>query len=91
MSDPPLECERLPPVLPPPVTARRGRRHMPRLRAIDEQLALAYADLSRDWTATALADVYGIGVQRVYEALWEYCPRVAAVRGRDSGRRRLGA
>jgi hypothetical protein len=52
----------------------------------DVQIALAYADLSRDWTAPALAEAYGITTQMVYRIVWEYAPRVAEARGRSAPR-----
>ena len=54
-------------------------------RERDQQIALAAADLSQDWTLAELGAVYGITAQRVQQILVEYAPRLSE--GRRARRR----
>lgn len=62
-----------------PARPGRLRRRTP-TKARNEDIALAYADLSQHWTVRELADLHGITPARVSQIIAEYCPRARRAR-----------
>ncbi len=56
------------------------RWRTPAFRRRNQQIALAYADLSRNWTLGELAEVYGISDERVRQIVAVYCPHITRLR-----------